>query len=146
MKQIIFALILIATMGNSKAHLKVSDAKIYYIPSSSGPAAGYMDLKNENSFAVSIKNITSLQFDKVEWHRSEIKNGMATMSKIEKPKFTPNQKIRLAPGGNHLMLFKPKESIDRLSNVEITFEYEDLKKQTISLAIENYANGENNHH
>ena len=94
---------------------------IKFLPDIELPAAGYLSIHNSSNKDFEIYSVKSNLFKKVEIHQSVKKNGRISMQKLEKIKIKANHKIRLEPGGIHLMLFNPKDKLKHDSKVPIYF-------------------------
>ena len=84
---------------------------IKFLPNIELPSAGYLTIHNESNKDLRY-GVTSEDFERVELHKSTIKNGMSSMQKLEKLIIPANDEIKLEPNGIHLMLFKPKNKLE----------------------------------
>ncbi|MEO8137944.1 MAG: copper chaperone PCu(A)C [Betaproteobacteria bacterium] len=74
----------------------------------------------------------------VEVHASEMKDGMMTMRAAAPLKLPAGKQVRLAPGGNHIMLMDLKQPVKNGESVPIslTVEYADAKRETIEVSAQ----------
>ena len=89
--------------------------------------AGYMILQNNGNEKLVIKTVSSPQYRKCELHKTEIKNGIASMEHLPNLEIPANGKIVLSPGGLHIMLFGPKRLFVENDMVPIIFHLENGK-------------------
>lgn len=94
---------------------------IKFLPNIELPSAGYLTIHNESSKDFEIHSVTSEDFERVELHKSTIKNGMSSMQKLEKLIIPANDEIKLEPNGIHLMLFKPKNKLEHNRKIQLYF-------------------------
>lgn len=97
--------------------------------------AGYFTLVNVSDNALVLESITSDAYESVEIHQMTHVNGMMKMSEIDSLSLDANGKIKLAPGGKHLMLINPKRAIKVGGRVVLTLKFSSGKMQIIDLPI-----------
>lgn len=107
---VLITLVLLSAVA--RAELTVENAWVRAGPPTAAVLAGYMTLTNTGSEAATLVGATSEQFLRVEMHRTEIDDkGMARMYQIEKQQLEPGATLQFKPGGDHLMLIKPKKPL-----------------------------------
>ena len=94
---------------------------IKFLPNIELPSAGYLTIHNKSNKDFEIHSVTSEDFERVELHKSTIKNGMSSMQKLEKLIIPANDEIKLEPNGIHLMLFKPKNKLEHNRKIQLYF-------------------------
>jgi len=97
--------------------------------------AGYITMFNMDSSPVTLIKIESQQFEKVEFHEMTHENGMMKMHELERVEIPANNAIKFAPGGKHLMLKNPLQSIDLDNSVTLKLIFSDNRTQTITLTV-----------
>ena len=75
--------------------------------------AGYFTLHNHSDKTHTVLSVTSPQFDRVEIHRTEIKEEMAHMAPVSKIIIGPKNQVLFEPNGLHLMLINPKGKVKK---------------------------------
>lgn len=105
-KQELTALIITLTfIGSVQAiELHVEDAWIRTAPPKAPARVGYLHLHNPSAEMVTLLGVTSPQFEKIEMHRSSLKDGMMHMEKVDKIDVPAGSELRLEPNGYHLMM------------------------------------------
>lgn len=97
--------------------------------------AGYFTLVNVSATNLVLESITSDAYETVEIHQMTHVNGMMKMSEIKSLDLDANGKIKLAPGGKHLMLIKPKKEIKTGGRVRLILRFKSGKTQTVDLPV-----------
>ena len=104
--------------------------------------AGYMSLHNHSNQTYSVERVSSTQFARVEIHRSEMKNGIASMIPVSRMFLSAQGSILFAPGGLHLMLIEPKTPLRSGDNVQLTFHFSNGKTLDIQAPVKKAADME----
>lgn len=94
---------------------------IKFLPDIDLPSAGYLTIHNESNQDFEIHSVMSKDFERVELHKSIVKNGMSSMQRLEKLTIPANHEIKLEPKGIHLMLFKPKYKLKHNHKIRLYF-------------------------
>jgi len=87
--------------------------------------AGYMDIENKSEQAVTLTEVHSEIYDRIEMHQSRIVTGIATMKKLDGIKIPANGFVSLSPGDSHLMMFDPVKPVIRNNLIKLTFTFSD---------------------
>jgi copper(I)-binding protein len=85
--------------------------------------AGYMELRNNTSRPHVLVAARSSGFESVMIHRTIVRNGMAGMVHLSQIELAPNASLIFAPGGNHLMLMNPEQTLRAGDAVVIKLEF-----------------------
>ena len=120
----LLALFLVSFGHKSYAELGVEDVWIRSGPANTKTFAGYLKLKNTYSTEISIKELKSTAFEKIEIHASLSEDGMSSMKKLNALEIPANSEFNLKPGGYHLMLMKPKKEIKETDLIEFIIYFE----------------------
>lgn len=105
--------------------IEVENAWIREAPPTAKVMAGYMIISNNSDDTVMLNSVTSEGFGRVEFHRTEMRDGMATMIPITHITIKPHGKITFEPGGLHLMLINPKKPIKADDTVTLNLKFSD---------------------
>jgi len=114
-------LALLVACGSGPREVSVSHAWILLPPKGSQSMAGYADIANTTGKPVSIVSVSSDAFERVELHRTIVKNGQATMRPVDSLTLPDGGSARLTPGGMHLMLMRPTGVLKAGDRVRVTF-------------------------
>lgn len=104
-----------------RAELEVVDAWIAEPPPVAVPAAGYVGFANTGDAQSVVIAIDSPDFARVELHRSDLVDGVASMTPVGSLKIPAGSEVRMAPGGLHLMLFDGARRLQAGDTVSLTF-------------------------
>ena len=104
-------LALAATPLSAEVVLEVRDAWIREAPPGAQVHAGYLDISNHGTTDTVLTGISSEDFGAVEIHRTVIEDGVARMLSVERLAVPAGGMASLAPGGYHLMLFRPARAL-----------------------------------
>ena len=121
---ILIALFLVSFGHTSYAELAIDDAWIRSGPSNSKTFAGYLKFTNKSSTEISIKELKSNAFEKIEMHSSFTEDGISSMKKLNALEIPANSSLNLKPGGYHLMLNSPNKMIKESDLIELMIYFE----------------------
>ena len=145
MKNLLLALTLAATGLNLSAHAKdiqVGSLKIehgYAMETRPGQPNGGAFIEVENR-GKRVERLLSVTFPKTVSERGELhtmkhENGKMIMREVPKFEIPAGGKLKLQPGGDHLMLIGIKEPLKAGSTVKATLQFENAGKVEVDLAV-----------
>jgi copper(I)-binding protein len=105
--------------------LSVSGAWVAEAPPGARLMAGYLRIANEGPGSVLLVGVVSPDFERVELHRTEVKEGVARMVHQSKLPIAPHGALVFEPGGQHLMLIGPRRILQRGDRVRLTLSFDD---------------------
>lgn len=82
-------------------------------------SAAYLTLTNHRDTAVAIVGASSDVAKQVELHATSMIDGMMRMEPVQALPLAPGERVKLAPGGTHLMLFDVKFRLVPGDNVRL---------------------------
>ncbi len=82
--------------------------------------AGFMTLTNHGDVSIELVDAQSPLFERVEIHTMIMDDGVMRMRRLEQLTIEPGQSVALEPGGKHLMLMRPRESLAEGDEIPIT--------------------------
>lgn len=91
--------------------VSVTDAWIREAPPGATAMAAYMLVVNLSRRGLALSKVTSPAFGEIQMHVVEVKDGMTKMKEVPGFTLAPNARLVFKPGGNHLMLLKPKKAL-----------------------------------
>lgn len=80
-------------------------------PPTAKALAAYMVITNNGTQQVSLLEVTSPNFGSVEIHQTTMHQGMMHMTALKSLAINPGETVRLEPGGFHIMLLDPRNSV-----------------------------------
>lgn len=98
--------------------------------------AGYMTLINVSNQVETLLKVDSSAFGSIEIHEMATVDGLMSMRQLQQLEIPPNGQARLAPGGKHLMMRNPTQSLKKGQNVDLTLTFKSGKKQSLSVKVE----------
>ena len=100
-------------------------------------AGGYLTIENKGTAPDRLIRVSADVAGKVEVHEMAMNNGVMTMRPLDKGlTIDPGKTVKLAPGGNHLMMFDLKAPLKQGDKVPVTLEFEKAGKVKISLDVQ----------
>ncbi len=109
----------VALPMSAVAELTVVDAWVAEPPPVAVPAAGYVSLHNAGDSQEVVISLRGEGFERVELHRSEVRDGVASMTPVPSLKVAPGQTVKMGPGGLHVMLFGSARTLAAGDEVEL---------------------------
>lgn len=93
------------------APLTAHDAWIRAAPPGASAMAGYVEIENHGEAPVRCTGASGADFGAIEIHRTLIENGQSRMLRDQVVDVPEHGRAALAPGGYHLMLFRPQRPL-----------------------------------
>lgn len=115
--------------------LTTADAWVRLAPPGAAVMAGYLTLSNSSEQSVLVQGASSADFDKAELHSMSMDGGVMQMRKLELIEVKVGQEIKLAPGGNHLMLIGPKRSFKAGDQIDVALNLCDDEQQIVKFTV-----------
>lgn len=115
--------------------LTTADAWVRLAPPGAAVMAGYLTLSNSSEQSVLVQGASSADFDKAELHSMSMDGGVMQMRKLDLIEVKVGQEIKLAPGGNHLMLIGPKRSFKAGDQIEVALNLCEDKQQLVQFTV-----------
>jgi len=117
---IIFTILITACTQDEQNSLDIQDAWVRAAPPNATAMAGYLTINNTNQQDRTLVSASSPQFNKVEFHRTVVKDGVARMRRQNELSIPAKKSLHLKPGDFHLMLLTPKTPLRPNDQVDIT--------------------------
>ncbi|MGH8120112.1 MAG: copper chaperone PCu(A)C [Gammaproteobacteria bacterium] len=103
--------------------VRISNAWINEAPPGMKMMGGYLDISNGSGTDVVLTGVTSPCFEKIEFHISEIKNGVSTMRRQESITIPAGTEFSFSPGRYHLMLMNNTQPLSAGDKVPLSFSF-----------------------
>jgi copper(I)-binding protein len=97
--------------------------------------AGYMTLINTASDELTLVEVHSDAFEKVEMHEMTVVDGMMKMRELDNLVIPPNGQARFAPGEQHLMMHGPRDYLTSGEMVDMTLVFDSGLTQTVAVKV-----------
>lgn len=105
MAALVAALLSPAAVAEQDTALEIENAWVRALPPFQPNTAAYLSLVNRGDVAVAIVGASSNAAEKVELHTTRKVDGLMRMEQLQALAVAPGERVELAPGGMHLMLF-----------------------------------------
>ena len=107
--------VLMGCSGDVAAPIVASDVVVTAPRPGARMSAGYLTIQNNSRETVVLTSVTSPQYGRVEIHETTIENDIARMRPLDGLTILAGQSATLEPGGKHLMLMQPQESLQAVT-------------------------------
>ncbi|WP_215396591.1 copper chaperone PCu(A)C [Rheinheimera oceanensis] len=97
--------------------------------------AGYLTLYNRSAEAAKLVAASSSQFARVELHQHTHKDGMMRMEQISEINIDAGGSVAFEPGGLHLMLFEPTDTLEIGQQIPLTLEFADGQQLMLTVPV-----------
>lgn len=115
--------------------VSVRDAWIRWLPAGL-PAGGYMVLENHSTKPVTLVNADSPRhYSSVRLHQSGQKDGVMSMSDVDRVVIPAHSSVQFKPGGYHIMLLNAKHTIKPGQHVPVTLRFADGHRITARFLV-----------
>lgn len=102
--------------------LSAENAWIREAPPGAAVMGGFLTLRNNSDQPIRCATISSPDFGAIEIHRTVIEDGQSRMLREDALQLPPGGSAVLAPGGQHLMLFRPQRPIAAGDTARLDFD------------------------
>ncbi|WP_439368411.1 copper chaperone PCu(A)C [Bradyrhizobium sp. DASA03120] len=117
--------------------LVISQAWSRATPGGAKVAGGYLTIENKGTAADRLVSVSAEIAGKAEVHEMAMDNGVMKMRPLDKGLvIDPGKTVKLAPGGNHLMLQELKGAFKQGDKVPLTLQFEKAGKVAVSLDVQ----------
>lgn len=135
MSGLICAVSVAAEQGGFNEPLLVSNARQPETPLQVMPKAGYLALHNQSYETLIITAISSPAFEKVELHKAQIVEGLASMVLLDELRVAAGETIHLKPGGLHLMMFNVRNDYAVDDVYQMTLHFSNQTAQSFDMRV-----------
>ena len=104
--------------------ISARDAWVRAAPPGVTVLAGYLTLENHGATPRALLGVSSPQFQSVEMHRTEVKDGVASMSAQTRLEIPAHGTLHFAPNGYHLMLMDLRQPLQPGGQVELRLRFD----------------------
>jgi len=141
-----FVTVVLASAGES---VKAENAWVPWAPPGLKVHVAYMTIVNRGATDQVIVSAESTDYERIELHRSVIKNGVSTMQSIDEVRVPANGRVEFAPTGLHLMLIGPRRPQAVDGHVQIVLRLSGGEEVDVSAVVrrrDNAGHGAHTHH
>jgi periplasmic copper chaperone A len=124
----------------------VRDAWVREAPPGAAVLAAYFTLENTGTKEDKLVAVRCPDFDKIEIHATEIRDGVARMIALDALPIPPQAVVKLAPGGYHLMLHHPRRVLAAGMSVKLELRFDSGARMTVVAPVRRAEAGTTHHH
>lgn len=103
------------------------------------PSSGYFTVANNGDKPATLTAAETPAFGMAMMHKSESKNGTATMSAVDSVDVPAHGTLSFAPKGYHLMLEEPGKPLKVGSTIPLTLSFADKSTLNVNCAVKSAA-------
>jgi copper(I)-binding protein len=116
------------------AGVRVEHAWVRWLPANL-PAAGYAVIVNDGDVAARLTGASSPDYKSVMLHHSRLAQGDSTMEMVSGIDIPAHGKVKLAPGGYHLMLSHATHPIKPGDSVTMTLRFAGGESMQVDFSV-----------
>lgn len=120
---VLYLAVLVASCGESGPPLTATGVVAFAPLPGSEVSAAYLTLHNHSQEALTIQQVSSPEFAKVEIHESMTVDDVIRMRRLDSLTLDAGTSTRFVSGGKHLMLIEPVSELAPGQSVTLQFEY-----------------------
>ncbi len=134
------------TWAASTHGIEAHDPWVREAPPTAKVLAAYLQLHNHGDKTHTLVSVESPAFKHIELHRSEEKDGMATMVRVTKIMIPAHGKISFEPGSLHIMLIDPVAPLKAGNKVSLILYFAEGSSLAVSAEVRRGGAAGMNHH
>lgn len=120
---VLYLAVLVASCGESGPPLTATGVVAFAPLPGSEVSAAYLTLHNHSQEALTIQQVSSPEFAKVEIHESMTVDDVIRMRRLDSLTLDAGTSTQFVSGGKHLMLIEPVSELAPGQSVTLQFEY-----------------------
>jgi copper(I)-binding protein len=120
---VLYLAVLVASCGESGPPLTATGVVAFAPLPGSEVSAAYLTLHNHSQEALTIQQVSSPEFAKVEIHESMTVDDVIRMRRLDSLTLDAGTRTQFVSGGKHLMLIEPVSELAPGQSVTLQFEY-----------------------
>jgi copper(I)-binding protein len=130
-----FMLLLACLGARADGVIAVRDAWVREAPPGATVLAAYFTLENPGPKEDKLVAVLCPDFEKVEIHATEIRDGVARMIALDALPIPPHAQVKLAPGGYHLMLHNPRRALTAGMSTKLELRFDSGKHMAVVVPV-----------
>lgn len=129
-------LVTISTIGSAENDkIQIYNAWINEAPPNASVSAGYFEIENQQQHAITLVQVSSEEYERVDIHRSIVSDGVVKMVLQKSVVIAANTTLIFAPGDYHLMLHHPRKQFRAGEKVPVSLMFANGKEMTVTAEI-----------
>lgn len=127
--------------------IQVSDPYTREMPPGAFATASFMTLSNTSDQNIKLVQADTNAAKSAELHTHTNDNGVMRMRQVSSFDIPAKGQTKLQPGGNHIMLISPSQTIKTGNTVSVTLTFEDGSSKKVTMPVKSVMNmGKNEDH
>jgi len=146
---IITCFLFISLLTNSAfagENVHIQNAWIREAPPAIKVMAGYLDIENSSDRTLILVSAESPEFERIEFHISQMENGVASMQQQEHIIIAPDSTFTFKPDSYHLMLFNNSVPMREGKNISIKLTFKGGKTHIFDAVVKKTDSGTTHHY
>ena len=139
-------LLMTCLLAVADSSIVVRDAWVREAPPGAAVLAAYFTLENTGTKEDKLVAVRGPDFDKIEIHATEIRDGVARMIALDALPIPPHTVVKLAPGGYHIMLHHPRRALAAGMSVKLELHFESGTRLAVVAPVRRAESGPAHHH
>ena len=139
-------LLMTCRLAAADSTIGVRDAWVREAPPGAAVLAAYFTLENTGTKEDKLVAARGPDFEKIEIHATEIRDGVARMIALEALPIPPHAVVKLAPGGYHLMLHRPRRALTAGMDIKLELRFDSGARMTVVAPVRRAESGAAHHH
>lgn len=139
-------LLLTSLIALADSAIVVRDAWVREAPPGAAVLAAYFTLENPGPKEDKLVAVLCPDFGKVEIHATEIRAGVARMIARDALPIPPHAAVKLAPGGYHLMLHRPRRALTAGMSIKLELRFDSGARLTVTVPVRRAESAAAHHH
>ncbi|WP_404342416.1 copper chaperone PCu(A)C [Pseudoalteromonas mariniglutinosa] len=112
-------------LHSASAEMQVSNAQVRVFLPGSDSSVAYFTLTNNSDYSATLTKASLDGLGRVEIHQHSHVDGMMKMEKVASVAVEAHSQVNFQPGGFHLMLFEPQETLKVGQELKLTLYFND---------------------
>lgn len=141
MRKLLFALLLLAPVAALADGVEVTMPMVPVAPPGTKVHAAFMMISNPGTAPRHLTGVSAEGYRMAHIHKSEVKDGVATMSPVDLVEIAPGQTVTFEHGGLHIMLMGPEGPVAMGEVVRLTLQFANGDTQLIEAPVKRLMHG-----
>jgi periplasmic copper chaperone A len=126
--------------------IQIRDVWISETPPGVTKNAAYLEIENTGNETIILQSVDSPDFERVEIHRSVVKDDKVRMQFQSEVEIEPNSIFQFSPGDFHLMLIKPSKRMRSGDMSSLNLNFLTAGKFTVNAEVKKLQSEHTHHH
>ena len=115
--------------------IQIYNAWINEAPPNARVSAGYFEIENHEQHAITLVQVSSEEYERIDIHRSVVSDGVAKMVLQKSVVIAANTALTFVPGDYHLMLHHPRKQFRAGQQIPLSLMFANGKEMAVMAEI-----------